>query len=59
MEASVSIFQESPFAGEPRARLLYSIQNIFIRLRYCDKETVAIFNNKYNSLVLSFLLLKI
>ena len=45
MEAPVSIFQESPLAGEPRDRLfhIHSVHryqfctNIFTRLRYCDK----------------------
>ena len=53
MEASVSIFQESPLAGEPREILfhIHSIhryqlcENIFTRLRYCDKWTVATLNN--------------
>ena len=49
MEAPVSIFQESPLAGELRERLFHihsvnryqlpanSAQNSFTRLRYCDK----------------------
>ena len=50
MEAPGSIFQESPLAGEPREILfhIHSIQryqNIFTRLRYCDKWTVATLNN--------------
>ena len=44
MEAPVSIFQESPLAGEPRERLfhIHSVHhyqlctNIFTRQRYCD-----------------------
>ena len=53
MEAPVSIFQESPLAGEPRERLfhIHSMHryqlcaNIFTRLNYCDKWTVATLNN--------------
>ena len=45
MEAPVSIFQESPLAGEPREKLfhIHSVNryqlriNSFTRLRYCDK----------------------
>ena len=54
MEAPVSIFQESPLAGEPRERLFHihsanryqlRTQYFFTRLCYCDKYTVATFNN--------------
>ena len=49
MEAPVSIFQESPLAGEPRERLfhIHSVNRyqLFTRLCYCDKYTVATFNN--------------
>ena len=53
MEVPVSIFQKSPLAGEPRERLfhIHSVHryqlcaNIFTHLRYCDKYTVATFNN--------------
>ena len=54
MEAPVSIFQESPLAGEPRKRLfhIHSVNRyqlrtkyFFTRLCYCDKYTVATFNN--------------
>ena len=47
MEAPVSIYQESPLAGEPLDRLFHihsvhryqlcTVQNIFTRLRYYDK----------------------
>ena len=45
MDGPVSIFQESPLAGEPHERLFHihsvndtnSVQTIFTRLRYCDK----------------------
>ena len=45
MEATVSIFQESPLTGEPHERLFHIqastvtnyVQNIFTHLRYCDK----------------------
>ena len=54
MEAPVSIFQESPLAGEPREKLfhIHSVNRyqlrtkyFFTRLCYCDKYTVATFNN--------------
>ena len=54
MEAPVSIFQESPLAGEPRERLfhIHSVNRyqlrtkyFFTRLCYYDKYTVATFNN--------------
>ena len=46
-EAPVSIFQESPLAGEPGERLfhIHSMQRYQLRLRYCDKWTVATLNN--------------
>ena len=59
MEAPVSIFQESPLAGEPLERLfhIHSVNRyqlrtkyFFTRLCYCDKYTVATLNNN----ILSF-----
>ena len=54
MEAPVSIFQESPLAGEPRERLfhIHSVNRYQLRTKYfftclcyCDKYMGATFNN--------------